>query len=74
MVETALFVRLEAKPGKEAEVEAFCAGGFRSSRKSPRRWRGSEYALGADNVRNFRRFFRMRQGGRLISREKSRQR
>jgi len=28
MVKTALFVRLEAKPGKEAEVEAFLRGGL----------------------------------------------
>ena len=27
MVKTALFVRLEAKPGKEAEVESFLRGG-----------------------------------------------
>ena len=27
MVKTALFVRLEAKPGKEQEVEAFLMGG-----------------------------------------------
>ena len=30
MVKTALFVRLEAKPGKEAEVEGFFAAGFLS--------------------------------------------
>lgn len=28
MVKTALFVRLEAKPGKEQEVEAFLRGGL----------------------------------------------
>ena len=28
MVKTALFVRLEAKPGKEAEVESFLHGGL----------------------------------------------
>src|SRR2546423_9181468 len=28
MVKTALFVRLEAKPGKEAEVESFLRGGL----------------------------------------------
>jgi quinol monooxygenase YgiN len=28
MVKTALFVRLEAKPGKEAEVDAFLRGGL----------------------------------------------
>lgn len=28
MVTTALYVRLEAKPGKEAEVEAFLRGGL----------------------------------------------
>jgi len=28
MVKTVLFVRLEAKPGKEAEVEAFLRGGL----------------------------------------------
>src|SRR5207247_9660101 len=28
MVKTALFVRLEAKPGKEAEVEGFLRGGL----------------------------------------------
>ena len=28
MVKVALFVRLEAKPGKEAEVESFLRGGL----------------------------------------------
>ena len=35
MVKTGLFVRLEAKPGKEAEVEAFLRGGRALVDKEP---------------------------------------
>ena len=35
MVKFALFVRLEAKPGKEAELEAFLHKGLRIVRKEP---------------------------------------
>ena len=35
MVNTALFVRLEAKPGKETEVEEFLRGGLTVVREEP---------------------------------------
>jgi quinol monooxygenase YgiN len=35
MVSVALFVRLEAKPGKEAEVEAFLKGGLAIVEEEP---------------------------------------
>jgi quinol monooxygenase YgiN len=35
MVKTALLVRLEAKPGKEAEVESFLRGGLDIVREEP---------------------------------------
>jgi quinol monooxygenase YgiN len=35
MVKTALFVRLEAKPGKEQEVESFLTGGLRLVEQEP---------------------------------------
>jgi quinol monooxygenase YgiN len=35
MVKTALFVRLEAKPGKEADVEAFLRGGLAIVEQEP---------------------------------------
>jgi quinol monooxygenase YgiN len=35
MVKVALFVRLEAKPGKEAEVESFLRGGLSVVQKEP---------------------------------------
>ncbi len=35
MVKTALFVRLEAKPGKEAEVEDFLLGGLSVVQEEP---------------------------------------
>ena len=35
MVKTALLVRLEAKPGKEAEVESFLRGGLAIVREEP---------------------------------------
>lgn len=35
MVSTALLVRLEAKPGKEAEVEAFLRGGLAIVQEEP---------------------------------------
>ena len=35
MVQVSLFVRLEAKPGKEAEVEAFLRGGLAVVREEP---------------------------------------
>jgi quinol monooxygenase YgiN len=35
MVSVALFVRLEAKPGKEAEVEAFLRGGLPLAQAEP---------------------------------------
>ncbi len=35
MVKTALFVRLEAKPGKEAEVEAFLRSGLAIVEQEP---------------------------------------
>lgn len=35
MVKTALFVRLEAKPGKEAEVESFLLGGLPIVQEEP---------------------------------------
>jgi quinol monooxygenase YgiN len=35
MVQVALFVRLEAKPGKEAEVESFLRGGLRLVEEEP---------------------------------------
>ncbi len=35
MLNTALFVRLEAKPGKEAEVEAFLRGGLQIVMEEP---------------------------------------
>ena len=35
MVKTALFVRLEAKPGKEAEVESFLRGGLAFVEEEP---------------------------------------
>src|SRR5439155_24506647 len=35
MVKTALFVRLEAKPGKEAEVEGFLRGGLQIVEEEP---------------------------------------
>jgi quinol monooxygenase YgiN len=35
MVKMALFVRLEAKPGKEAEVEAFLRGGLALVQEEP---------------------------------------
>jgi quinol monooxygenase YgiN len=35
MVKVALFVRLEAKPGKEAEVESFLRGGLAVVREEP---------------------------------------
>ena len=35
MVKKALFVRLEAKPGKEAEVESFLRGGLSVVQKEP---------------------------------------
>jgi quinol monooxygenase YgiN len=35
MVKTALLVRLEAKPGKEAEVEGFLRGGLQVVRDEP---------------------------------------
>jgi quinol monooxygenase YgiN len=35
MVQAALFVRLEAKPGKEAEVESFLRGGLRLVEEEP---------------------------------------
>jgi quinol monooxygenase YgiN len=35
MVKVALFVRLEAKPGKEAEVEAFLKGGLAIVEEEP---------------------------------------
>ena len=35
MVKTALFVRLEAKPGKEAEVETFLRGGLAAVMEEP---------------------------------------
>jgi quinol monooxygenase YgiN len=35
MVKVALFVRLEAKPGKEAEVEAFLRGGLALVQEEP---------------------------------------
>ena len=35
MVKTALFVRLEAKPGKEAEVDSFLRGGLPIVQEEP---------------------------------------
>jgi quinol monooxygenase YgiN len=35
MVKTALFVRLEAKPGKDAEVESFLRGGLPLVQEEP---------------------------------------
>src|SRR5512139_1741256 len=35
MVKVALYVRLEAKPGKEAEVETFLKGGLQIVREEP---------------------------------------
>ena len=35
MVKTALFVRLDAKPGKEAEVESFLNGGLAVVQEEP---------------------------------------
>ena len=46
MVKVALFVRLEAKPGKEKEVENFSWPAFRSCRPSRPLRRGSESAWG----------------------------
>jgi len=55
MVKTALFVRLEAKPGKEAEVEGFLRGGLPIVEEEPATvaWFGIRLV---DNVRNLRRF------------------
>ena len=46
MVSVALFVRLEAKAGKEKEVEDFLRGGFPIVRKSRPRPHGLGSALG----------------------------
>ncbi len=41
MVKLALYVRLEAKPGKEKDVENFLLAACRSSTRSPERSHGS---------------------------------
>jgi hypothetical protein len=45
MVTVALLVRIEAKPGKEAEVESFLRSGLPSSKGSQQRPSGSGFAL-----------------------------
>ena len=72
-VKVALFVRLEAKAGKEAEVEQFlrgrtCAG----YNKNPPPWHG--LAFDWDRLHSeFSMRFPTRRGGRRISPDKSRQ-
>ena len=46
MVKVALFVRLDAKPGKEKEVESFLLSGLQSCRQSRRPRPGSDSAWG----------------------------
>ena len=73
MVKTALFVRLKRNREKRRRLKAFARRASDRQRKSPRRWRGSEFALGRQRSESSM-LFRMRQGGKLTSREKSRQR
>ena len=46
MVKVALFVRLEAKPGKEKEVESFLMGGLPLVMEEPATTAWLEFALG----------------------------
>src|ERR1700731_446435 len=50
MVKTALLVRLEAKPGKEAEVEGFLRGGLPIIEEEPPRLAWFLFCLGPTSV------------------------
>ena len=65
MVKVALFVRLEAKPGKEKEVENFLFPDFPSCRQILPPRRGSDSAWGRPPSA-FLTLFRMSQAVRLI--------
>ncbi len=54
MVKVALFVRLEAKPGKEREVESFLMGGLPLVEDEPATHRMVRPAPGSDHVRHLR--------------------
>jgi hypothetical protein len=45
MITKALLVRLEARPGKEADVEKFLKGGLALYKESPRLLLGMHFAL-----------------------------
>ena len=43
MVSVGLFVRMQAKPGKEADVENFLRGGLPFVQEEPLQWLGLKY-------------------------------
>ena len=55
MVKTALLVRLEAKPGKEAEVDSFLRGGLAIVREEPATTAWFAIRLGPSTLRHLRR-------------------
>jgi hypothetical protein len=69
MVKVALFVRLEAKPGKEADVESFLRGGLPIVQKEPATiaWFGIRLGPTASSTP-----LRTRRDGKRTFRDKSR--
>jgi hypothetical protein len=53
MVTVALFVRLEAKPGKETDVENFLRGGLALVQQEPATTAWCALRLGAIHLRHF---------------------
>ena len=72
MVKLALFVRLEAKPGKEADVESFLRGGLPIVQDEPATIAWFGIRLGPTTFGIFD-AFRTRRDGKLTSPDKSRQ-
>jgi hypothetical protein len=66
MVAKALFVRLEAKPGKEEEVASFLKAVWRLCNRNPPQLRGSAYVWDPPRLGSLT-HFRMKQAGRRIS-------
>ena len=68
MIKVGLFVRLEAKPGKETQVERLLKAGLSAVQEEPERSRGSQFALGRQHSASSM-YSQMKPGVRRICRD-----
>ena len=73
MVKVALLVRLEAKPGKEEDIADFLRAGLSLVEEEPATTGGSRFGWDRRHSASST-LFRMKRGGKLISRARLRRR